>query len=161
MLLLVAALALFTAAVGSALFLLPADEAPPRGKAAPAEAKVEAAPDGPRRLPVAGREGSFLVVEADGSSYLEEPGGRRTMLAEAATDAAAGDVVRKVVERAKAPRREPGQLVVLDRGVVDVPKDAVITFVGRDRVVALDTDGSASVYHADGRVEHESRPGRR
>ncbi len=95
---------------------------------------------------------------------MERPDGRRTALVEA--DAAARTVeaaADSVGERMSPPPRktEVGQLVVCDKGVVDVPKGAIITLVAEDKVVTREADGSSTVYHTDGRVERRDRPDRR
>lgn len=110
------------------------------------------APPGPKRMPVGGQEGFFVVINLDGSSYLEAPDGTKTKLAEA------GPVLippREVVV-GPPPRKPIGQLVVCDAGVVDVPRDAVITLIGKDKVVTHDESG-ATTYYTDGRVERRSR----
>ena len=50
-----------------------------------------------------------------------------------------------------------GQLVVCDTGVVAIPKNSVVTFIGRDKVVVLNPDGSSTVFNTDGRVEQRVR----
>jgi hypothetical protein len=105
-----------------------------------------------RRVPVAGRKGHWVVFEPDGSSYLEAPDGTRTRLASAAE----GPPPPPPPQRA-TPERRPGQLVVCDEGVVDVPKNAVITLVAADKVVTHEPDGSSVTYFTDGRVERRGR----
>lgn len=120
---------------------------------------------GPRRLPVAGAPGFYVVVNPDGTSYLERPDGVRQVLVDSllARTPDPREVERRIrakMEAADRPKakRELGQVIVLDKGVVDVPKGAVVTFVGSDRAVVLDDDGvSSTVYHADGRVEKRDR----
>lgn len=122
---------------------------------------VPVAKDLPRRLPVAGLEGYFITVNPDGSSYMEEPGGKKTPLADAGGPPTAEDVVvKRASERiAKLPQKRTGigQLIVLDKGVIDVPKDAIITYTGPDKVVTHEADGSSTVYHVSGKVEHRER----
>lgn len=118
-----------------------------------------------RRMPVAGAPGFFIVVNPDGTSYLEKPSGQRQVLVDAAQAAVPdpGTLALRVKEKMEEvsrpkPKTEIGQLVVLDRGVVDVPKGAVITFTGPDRAVVLNEDGiSSTVFHSDGRVERRER----
>lgn len=118
-----------------------------------------------RRLPVAGAEGYWIVVHQDGSSFLESPDGSQRQLTEPGDknpETPEADLIAKRLEKAETKRQGIGQLVVCDVGVVDVPKDAVITFVGRDKVVTLDpVGGSSIIYYTDGRVERRGRADRR
>jgi len=125
------------------------------------EQGTEPAAAGPRRMPVAGAPGYWVVVNTDGSSYLEGPDGQRTALAAAGPSVPEQRVADAIAKRlAKTPekRKGLGQLVVCDSGVVDVPKDAIITFVGVDKVVTLDpNDGSSTAHYVDGRVQRRER----
>jgi hypothetical protein len=138
--------------------------------AAPAKAEVvpepekEPAPPRPRRIPVGGAPGSFVVLMPDGTSYLEAADGSRQQLVDKTflEQPSKEEIVERLVSRLReskrpAARAGPGQLVVLDRGVVEIPKDAQITLVEKDRLVALGDDGSSTVYHADGRTEVRER----
>jgi hypothetical protein len=60
---------------------------------------------------------------------------------------AAGPAVKKAV----------GRLVVLEQGIVDLPVGAVVTFLGKDKAVTHDPDGSSVTYYVDGRVERRER----
>lgn len=127
------------------------------GKQLPAEEQ-------PRRVPVAGSDGYTVVLNPDGTSYLEGPDGKKTQLvdrtfARTPSEKELEERIRKRLQRpAPAPRKAAvGQLVVLDEGVVDVPRDALITYTGPDRLVALTPDGTATVYWADGRTEIRDR----
>jgi hypothetical protein len=111
---------------------------------------------GPRRMKVAGREGYWVVILQDGSSYLEGPDGKKETLAEAGPAL----VTPKPKVTLPAPLKPVGQLVVCDDGVVDVPLGAVITLIGKDKVVTHTEDGSSVVYYTDGRVEQRGRPER-
>jgi hypothetical protein len=121
----------------------------------------------PRRLPVAGARGWWAVLYEDGSSFLEGPDGQRKQLTEPGpvpqpAAGAGGNGQGWSGKGPAGPARTPGRLIVCDDGVVDVPVDAVITFIGRDRVVTLDPhDGSSTIYHTDGRVERRGRAERR
>lgn len=125
---------------------------------APVAVPSPAPPAEPRRMPLAGMPGYTVVVMPDGASYLEDPAGRRTRLADAEdgpADGAPGPAVDRLASRLsrRAERKlEDGVLVVLDRGVVDIPKDAIITFQGADYLVIRDGAGGFWTYHADGRV---------
>jgi hypothetical protein len=118
-----------------------------------------------RRLPVSGAKGFYIVINPDGSSYMEGPEGKKTSLTGALPKAsgAPDTLVDKVVGRmADLPvKAEVGQLVVCDNGVVDVPKNAVITYIGEDKVVTHNSDGSSTVYFVDGRVVQRDRTERR
>lgn len=117
-----------------------------------------------RRVPVSGAAGFFVVINPDGSSYMEAPDGKQTKLTDPDPATAPDDsVVDKVVGRMTTPLRktEVGQLIVCDRGVVDVPKGAIITFVGTDKVVTHNPDGSSTAYFTDGRVVQRDRTDRR
>lgn len=119
---------------------------------------TDAPPVRPRRLKVAGSDGYAVIVNPDGSSYLEAPDGRQTELA---GPGQAEENTAKIIERKLSeprPKKEGlGLLIVTDTGVVDVPKDAVITFVGRDKVVTHSPDGTSKVYFVDGRVVSQAR----
>lgn len=122
--------------------------------------------DWPRRYAVSGAAGFFVVINQDGSSYMEKPDGSRQQLAEAGSmdqGVRAEAAVTRALERAQqAPAKATvGQLVVCDTGVVDVPMDAVITFVGSDKVVTLNQDGSSTAYYTSGRIEQRDRQTRR
>lgn len=124
------------------------------------EVKVPAEGEKPKRLAVANAPGYFVVIEPDGSSYMETPDGKRTKLTGPTPKF---DAVIKAVTspRATPMKKEVGQLVVCDSGVVDVPRDAVITFIGPDKVVTLDpADGSSSAYYTDGRIVRIDRESR-
>lgn len=118
---------------------------------APAEPKQKE--EWPRRYPVAGRVGYHVVIEKDGSSVLETPEGVRTKLSEAE----ARLPEPKPEPERKLPARPPGQLVVCERGVVDVPQGAVITLVADDKVVTHEPDGTSVTYFVDGRVVRRDR----
>jgi hypothetical protein len=125
---------------------------------------VPPAPEPPKRLRVSGSDGFWVVINPDGSGHLERPDGSRTPLAVKGElgPPPAEAVVRKIERRLMAHgrpaiKKEVGHLIVCDDGVVDVPKDAVITFVGRDKVVTHAADGSSVVYYTDGRVDRRDR----
>lgn len=120
----------------------------------------------PRRLPVTGAAGYVVVLNPDGTSYLEGPKGDKTQLvdrtfAKMPSERELEERIRKRLLRPTpaTPKREAvvGQLVVLDEGVIDVPQDALVTYTGPDRLVALNPDGTATVYWADGRTEVRDR----
>lgn len=120
----------------------------------------DAAPrSGVVRVRVAGMDGHFVVFSPDGTSFLETPSGRRELVdAGFAARRRPEAVAAKVAETlAASPRRQPGQLVVLDGGVVDIPVGAQITLMESDRLVTMNGDGTATVYHVDGRVEVRDR----
>lgn len=123
--------------------------------------KKEVAPPpkaGPRRLKVAGQEGYFIVIEADGSSAMEAPDGTKTVLTgPASKDEDTESAIVKKLEETRPKRAGLGQLVVTDTGIIDIPKDAVVTFIGRDKVVTHDPDGTSVVYFVDGRVVRQAR----
>lgn len=81
----------------------------------------------PSAAPVPSPPRSF-TVEADGSVIVYRRDGSTTVYA------------------ANGRARVGYRLLVLDRGVVEVPEDAIVTYMGRDKVVALAPDGSAWVY---------------
>ncbi len=113
-----------------------------------------------QRIPVAGQTGYSIVVAQDGSSYLEGPGGKkiRELLPPGESPAAIPvDIVKKL---SVTPKQSLGQLIVCDKGVIDVPKDAIITFIGDDRVVTHSPNGVSVVYHVDGRIERREDFGR-
>jgi len=113
-----------------------------------------------RRLPVAGFKDHFVVIDPDGTSYLEAPAGRTQLV-----DSTFAKTPDEQVLLAKLLRRldpsstqpaapaEPGSLVILDAGVVGVPRDALITYTDATKLVAMNPDGTATVYYADGRTE--------
>jgi hypothetical protein len=138
----------------------PQGEGTPPSKEIPVVAQKSSQPpaDESRRVPVAGQEGYFVVFMQDGTSYLEAPDGKKTQLVDAAfarrpdPDRVAARLAAKLAPKDK-DKREPGQLIVLDEGVVDVPKDAQITLIEKDRLVVMNGDGSSTVYYADGKTE--------
>lgn len=121
--------------------------------------RASPAPPQPRRLTVAGSDGYAVVMNPDGSSYLEAPDGKRTELTGPgrAEDDAAEKAVTKKLEEARPRKQGVGQLVVTDTGVVDIPRDAIVTLVGRDKVVTHEPDGTSRVYFVDGRVVRQAR----
>jgi hypothetical protein len=143
---------------------LPPDP-PPELPVSPFELPVIAPPPPPpapppdRRLPIGGAKGYNVVIRPDGSAALESPDGESRSLAAAPEPTVPAPGVPPVTQE-RARRPEDGQIVVLEAGVVSVPRDAVITYTGRDRLVTHQGDGSSIVYHADGRVERRDRPSR-
>lgn len=105
------------------------------------------------RRPIAGAPGQALVIAADGSSWLERDG-QRTMLAPA-TPAPAPAV--KAIPLPPTDVEVPGQLIVLDKGVVQIPIGALITFLDDDHVVTHDPGGDTVAYWIDGRVDRRNR----
>src|SRR5262245_41414042 len=130
----------------------------------PPKLPVKPPPPGPRRIPVAGAEGFSIVIFPDGTSQLESPTGKRTNLVDRAfagmpTEAA---LFQQLNAKLMGPRPQPRrttleQLIVLDEGVVDIPRDAVVTFTAKDRLVALHADGTSMVHYVDGRIEVRAR----
>lgn len=112
--------------------------------------------DVPKRIPVAGADGYEIVVYKDGSSYMEGPEGKKTQLTAPAIPDIESKVERKI-QTIKPKKTALGQLVVTDLGVVDVPKGAVITFIGRDKIVTHDQDGTSVTYYVNGRIERHVR----
>lgn len=122
-----------------------------------------------RRVAVSGVEGYHVTLLPDGTSWLEGPDGKKRQLVDAAFVGSSSTpppgevsirVLRpgaEVLESLPGKGRGPGQLIVLDEGVVDVPRDAQITLVEKNRLVVATGDGSSIVYHADGRVESRQR----
>lgn len=108
-------------------------------------------PIGPKRMPVSGLPKHFIVVYLDGSSYLEYPDGRTEKL----TDPGTTPVPEDPLARKPIPKPDPKleKLIVLDKGVVNIPKDSIITFIGADRVITHDSSGSSTTYFVDGRIE--------
>jgi hypothetical protein len=115
----------------------------------------------PQRFPVAGAAGFFVVLNTDGSSSLEDPTGKVIKLADANTRTPETELAARLLANATGSRPDVkttvGQLIVLEQGVVDVPKDALITFMDKDKLVVLAKDGTSTVYHVDGRVEPRER----
>lgn len=115
----------------------------------------------PQRFPVSGAAGFFVILNADGSSSLEDPSGKIVKLADANKQTPETELASRLLANVKNPRPDTktavGQLIVLEEGVVDVPKDALITFMDKDKLVVLATDGTSTVYHVDGRVERRER----
>lgn len=130
---------------------------PPRREVVPVAA-VE-----PRRVPLAGVEGFHVIFMPDGTSLLEGPDGKKQPLVDAAFAAkpSPAELSARLAEKLKPrslPRKSgPGQLVVLDDGVVDVPVGAQITLIEKDRLVVLNGDGTSTVHYADGRTEIRDR----
>jgi hypothetical protein len=115
------------------------------------ETLTEPTRGGPRQIPVEGMPGHVLVLHDDGSSELIGPDGQSTVLTRPA--AATTTTGREKGQEAPSLRKGEGRLVVCDRGVVEVPKGAVITLVAEDKVVTHDpTNGTSVTYHTDGRV---------
>lgn len=117
-----------------------------------------------RRLPVAGAAGFFVVINADGTSYLESPTGKQALVSADFTmpPSAEQALAARLAARANRPTEAPRkarleQLVVLDHGVVDVPRGATITLVTADYLVVLNQDGTSTVYYVDGRSEVRGR----
>jgi hypothetical protein len=113
-----------------------------------------------RRFAVGGAEGFAVVVAPDGSSRLEAPDGSKVELTTAepvVATPAAERVIKQVVSRLETPTPGAlaGQLLVLDRGVVTVPRGAVITYMGADRVIVHEDDNTSTIYYISGAIEHE------
>lgn len=121
--------------------------------------RVQPDPTQPRRLVVAGSDGYAVVMNPDGSSYLEAPDGKQTQLTEPGRleDDAAEKAVARKLEEVRPKKQGLGQLVVTDTGIVDIPRDAVVTLIGRDKVVTHEPDGTSRVYFVDGRVVPQAR----
>jgi len=119
----------------------------------------------PRRTLIAGAPGYSVVVNPDGTSYLDGPDGRQELVDR--TQAALPDereLNKRIGERLRrsstpvvTQKEGLGQLVVLDDGVVDIPKGLVITFTAADRLVVLNEDGASTVYHVNGKIERRER----
>lgn len=149
-------LASLGAIAGLMLFVTPGDD--PDVAQMPTEKTPPQVPTGPRRLPIGGSDSHHLVVESNGATYLVAPDGTRKLIVPARGPDLTAITEAKVKNKITPERRsELGQLIVCDEGVVDVPKDAVITFVGKDRVTVLNLDGSSTNYFVNGRSEHWSR----
>ncbi len=115
----------------------------------------------PQRFPVSGAAGFFVILNADGSSSLEDPSGKVIKLADANKQTPETELASRLLANALSSKPDVktavGQLIVLEQGVVDVPKDALITFMDKDKLVVMATDGISTVYHVDGRVERRER----
>lgn len=130
----------------------------------PREVKDDLKPQ-PKRTPIAGAPGYSVVVNPDGTSYLDGPEGRQELVDR--TQAALPDereLNRRIGERLRrsskpvvSQKEGLGQLVVLDEGVVDIPKGLIITFTASDRLVVLNEDGASTVYHVNGKIERRER----
>lgn len=131
---------------------LPADDAQELLRLFP-EITAPVVPAKSQRIPVTGAPGFVVIVHPDGASELEDAAGVRTPLTPA--DATPLAVVPSKPQ--PEPKTTVGQLIVLDRGIVDVPKDSLITFTGEDNLVVLNADGSSTVYRTDGRIERRAR----
>ena len=129
--------------------------------ALPEETAPAAAADPlPRRFPIAGSSGRWLVLENDGSAWIEDGEGKRDKLDTSSAPAISSAAITAKYRRltpAEAPKQK-GELVVLERGVVEIAADEIITLLDEDRVVTRNSAGETSVYHADGRVERRERP---
>lgn len=125
---------------------------PPTPKAPPP------APPGPRKLPIAGSPGYHMVVNPDGSIHMVDPDGTKKLLAGPVKPVEAIEKkLKDVIDTPEPKKKGLGQLVVCDRGVIDIPTDVIVTFVGEDRVTTLNTDGTSTTYFVDGHSEHWSR----
>lgn len=112
----------------------------------------EVAEVSPRRLPIGGT-GNYMAIEPDGSAYLVSSDGTRSQV----MNPTPRPIPPTVTGRATMPQRIIGQIIVCDTGLVDVPKNAIVTYVGRDRVTILNDDGSSTTYFVDGHSEHWAR----
>lgn len=96
----------------------------------PPEPKPEPGSDA-KRFAVAGEPGTAVVVAPDGGSFLENAEGSRIVLDSAKADS---------------------QLIVLDRGIVKVPRDAIITHTGEDHLVVHSPEGGSTAYYTNGMI---------
>lgn len=126
-------------------------ENPPQIQPAPA---VKPAAD--ERLPVAGSPGYYVVV-VDGAAYLENPDGDRSLLAKQLMPAPAPQLFPKLLMPQPAAAGGSGRLIVLDTGIVEVPKTGVITLIEKDYLVLHHADGTATAHYTDGRVVARKR----
>lgn len=114
-----------------------------------------------RRVPVTGASGFFIIIEPDGSTFMEDADGKRTQLTNADPKEAPNidDTVSSIMNRIDAvPKKTAiGELIVCDKGIVDVPKGSIITFIGPDKVVTHSNDGASVTYFTDGRIVRRSR----
>lgn len=136
-------------------------EEQPVAPVVPHPTATSSVPPTPQRFPVAGAAGFFVVLNADGSSSLEDPTGKVIKLADANTRTPETELAARLLANVTSSRPDVkttvGQLIVLEQGVVDVPKDALITFMDKDKLVVMAKDGTSTVYHVDGRVEPRER----
>jgi hypothetical protein len=105
------------------------------------------------RFPVRGSDGYVLLVDPDGSVYVDGPEGKRLLLP---PTPAAKEVKGKKEETAPV-RRPLGRFAVLDKGLVELPAEGVVVFTGPDHVVVASMDGLATAYFTDGRAEVRGR----
>ncbi len=99
----------------------------------------------------------FVVIE-NGQSYIEYPGGTKRLLLSPSpklSEDKVNEAVNKVVPSTTPPGE--GQLVVCEGGVIEVPKDAVITLIAATKVVVQRADGSSATHYLDGKVEVRER----
>lgn len=132
----------------------PADPVVPKEQPKIVESLPMPAPPKERRLPIAGST-SVIVVLFDGSAYVETPDGKRSKFL-APLPSVLPTLPTAAPKTQEAPRPR-GQLTVTDKGVIDIPADAVITFIGDDHVVTHDQVGNSTVYFVDGRIEKRDR----
>ena len=111
-----------------------------------------------------GSTGDSIIFDRSGPVWLEDSQGRRTMLLRSLPAEPIDE--RALIERIESrlnelpKRKKKTRLIVLDRGIIAVPHDEVITYQGSDRVTAIDpSTGESVIYYADG--DEDRRKGSR
>lgn len=110
-------------------------------------------------LPVIGSQGQRIMFEEDGV-YLRTPDGDKKKIANTPEELTQEEAVEKrirekialTVLNKKQRNVEPGVLIVLDRGIVEIPKESVIVYQDANKLTCINQDGSVSSYYADGKI---------
>jgi len=123
----------------------------------------------PNSLSVVGSQGQRIMFEEDGV-WLTDANGDRRRIANKPEDMAVNDSIEekirdKLLQVAAKKKKNiaPGVLIVLDEGIVEIPKDSVVTWQGKSKLTCIHADGTVSSYYADGRVipqENSTRLGK-
>jgi hypothetical protein len=106
-----------------------------------------AAASSDKRLPIAGSPGKWLLVRADNSSAIVDEQGNVTEINDSEL-VQNGKLLAVIGDK---------QVVVTPSGLVAVPKNAIVTFVGKDRVVTHRDNCESVVYTTDGKTQKHSR----
>lgn len=116
----------------------------------------------PRRVPVEGVDGTYLLVYPDGSTKLLYPDGHTELVSgPARTERSLDDVEKRITAKRQrvqnAVKVDPRRLVMLGERVISLTPGDVITFQDEKRLVVISATGTSRTYLADGRTMQRIR----
>lgn len=104
------------------------------------------------KIPIGGITDAWLVRQDNGLVWLVRDNGYKELVAEPEQEPAE-DKINEAVTKIRPSETVQTQIIVLDKGLVAIPRTSMVTYRGPDYVVTISHDGHTIAYGIDGEIK--------